>query len=171
MSSGWPMRMICRSFSRGGLEVGEEADLLEHVRGEVLSLVDDQYGAVAAPVRVEQVVVERVDVHLPAGGAGRIGNAKLVADGGQKLDVRELRVEDQRHVHPGGQLLEQAPAQRRLPGSHLAGELDEAAAFPDPVEQMGEGLAMGLAHVQVAGIGRDRERGLSEAEMTFVHQA
>jgi hypothetical protein len=30
---------------------------------------------------------------------------------------------------------------------------------------------MGLAHVQVAGIGRDRERGLSQAEMTDVHQA
>ena len=47
-----------------GLEVGEQAQLLEHVDRQHLRLVDDEDVVLADGVGLEQEVVERVDVGL-----------------------------------------------------------------------------------------------------------
>ena len=54
---------------------------------------------------------------------------------GEELDRRELRVQDQRDVRAVGQLLQQAAHQRGFPGTDLAGQLDETAAFVHAVQQ------------------------------------
>ena len=83
------------------LQIGQQANLLEHLAAEILGLVDDQHRAPPARVRVEQVAVERVDERLEAGGAGGVRDVQLVAHGGQQLDRRERGVEDHRHVDLG----------------------------------------------------------------------
>jgi hypothetical protein len=155
-----------------GLEVGQEAQLLEHLRREHLRLVDDEDVVLADGVGLQQEVVERVDVRLDRrrrhlGGSGR--DVELVADRLQELHHRELRVEDVGDVAALGDLLEKAAADRRLACADLAREQDEAAAAADAVEQVGERLAVALAHVEVARVRRERERLLLEAEEPRVH--
>ena len=50
-----------------GLEIRQNADLLEHRQRQVLRLVDDQHGAGLERDQTEQKVVERVDELLLAG--------------------------------------------------------------------------------------------------------
>ena len=45
-----------------GLEVGQQAQLLEHLGRELLRLVDDEHVVLADGVGLQQEVVERVDV-------------------------------------------------------------------------------------------------------------
>ena len=82
-----------------GLEIGQQAHLLEHVGREVLRLVDHQHHAPASAVRIEQEVREEVDERLDAAlGAGRHLHVQLVADGEQEFRGRDARVQDQRDV-------------------------------------------------------------------------
>jgi hypothetical protein len=110
-----------------GLQVGEQAHLLEGVRRQVLRLVDQHDGAPAPRVRVEQVSIEPVDEHLDAVLPVRIGDVQLVANGGDQLQGCDARVQHQGHVGVRRQLLEQAAAHRCLAGADLAGEQHEAA--------------------------------------------
>ena len=68
----------------------------------------------------------------------------------------------------GRELLEEAAAQRRLAGADLAGQQHDAATA-EAVAQVRQRLAMALAQVQIARIGRDRERLALESEMLRVH--
>jgi hypothetical protein len=94
---------------------------------------------------------------------------ELVADGLQKLHHGELRVEDVGDVAALRDLLEEAPAHRRLAGADLAREQDEAAAAADAVEQVRQRLAVALAHVEITRVRRERERLLLQAEEAHVH--
>ena len=48
----------------GGLEVRQEPDLLEHLGGEILRLVDDEDRAAAGGVRLQEVTMEAIDEPL-----------------------------------------------------------------------------------------------------------
>ena len=149
-----------------GLEVRQQADLLQHLAAEVLRLVDHQHGAAPARVRVQQVAVEGVDQRLEAGGARGIDHVQLVADRGQQLDGREGGIEHHGHVDRRRELLEQRAAERGLAGSHLARELHEAAAaLAQPPQQVGQRLAVAVGEVEIARVRRDRERLLGEPEV------
>ena len=155
---------------RRGLEVREQAHLLEHVGVEVLRLVHHQHDAPAAAVRVEQEVREEVDERLDAaGGALRHLHVQLVADGEQELRGRDARVQDQRDVAVRRQLLQEAAQHGRLAGADLAGELDEAAGLADAVGEVRERLGVPLAEVEVARVRRDRERLFVQPEEARVH--
>ena len=58
---------------------------------------------------------------------------------------------------------------RGLAGTHLARELNEAAGFVDAVQQVGEGLGVALAQVEIARVRCDREGLFDEAEKARVH--
>src|SRR4029077_16930890 len=57
-----------------------------------------------------------------------------------------------------------------LAGADFAGELHEAAGLVDAVQQVRERLRVPLTQVEVARIGRDRERLFVEAEEREVHE-
>src|SRR6185436_2299714 len=104
----------------------------------------------AAPpgVRLQQVPMQPVDELLRAGRPGRVRNAQLVAHRGQELDGAEPRVEDEREVDVGGQLLQEASTHTGLAGAHLASELNEATVLAHAVDQVRERLAVSPAHVE-----------------------
>ena len=151
------------------LEVRQQPDLLEHLGAEVLRLVDDQHGPTPAPVRVEQGLGERVDEDLEARRAGGIGDPELVTHDREQLDRRQPGIEDHGDIDVGRQLLEQGAAHRGLPCANLPRQLHDAPATPDSVEQMGESLAVRVAQIEVAWIGREGERPLGEAEVRGIH--
>ena len=119
-----------------GLEVGEQAHLLEHLGREVLRLVHHQHDAPAFGMRLEQVKAEQVDQVLEAAlRAGLDLDAQLLADGQQELGRRHARIQDQRDLGVLGRLRQQRANHRGLAGAHLAGELDEAAGLVDAIHQ------------------------------------
>ena len=164
------MRMICKSLRVGvsRLVKSRICSSTSGARSCASSITSTR--ALTASVRGEQMLVQRVDEQLAARRGSRIGDAQLVAQRGQELDVRELRVQDERHVHARRQLLEQAAAERRLAGADLPRELHETTTFTDPVEQVRERLTVRPAHVEIARVGRDRKRGLDETEIGGVHR-
>jgi hypothetical protein len=163
-SSGWPI---------AGFQVGEQAQLLQHFGRQVLRLVDDEHVVAPRRMGLQQEGVERVEVVLHCRHHGLAGHLdmELVADRLQQLDHRELGVEDVGDVAMRRDLLEEQPANRGLAGADLAGQQHEAASAAQAVQQVGERLAVPLAHEQVARIGRDRERIALQAEIGRVHGA
>ncbi len=83
----------------------------------------------------------------------------------QQLLDRQPGIEEIGDVAGLRNLLEQAPANRSLTSSDLAGQQDKTAVAADAVEQMRERLLVAFAHVQVAWIGREGEGRFAEAEI------
>ena len=114
---------------------------------------------------LEQRVGQRVDQDLEARGPGRVCDPELVARGGEELHRCEARIEDHGDIDVGWQLLEQGAADGGLPCADLAREQHEASSPADPVEQMGECLAVRIAQIEVAWVRREGERPLREPEV------
>ena len=159
-----------------GFEIRQEPQLFEHLGRQVLRLVDHEQVVLADRVGAQQELVERVDVVLDGRrhlrelrAAVLVGHVELIADRLQQLDDRQLRVEDVRDIAAPRHLFEEAAADGGLAGADLAREQHEAAAPVHAVQQVGERLAVALAHEQVARIGRDRERLVLQAEELRVH--
>ena len=151
-----------------GLEVGQQAQLLQHVRRQVLRLVDHEQAVAAGGVALQQELVQRVDVVLHR-AQGRHGDSELVAHRLQQLGHRQLGVEDVGHVGALGHLAEEAAADGGLAGAHRPREQHEAAPASDAIEQVRQRLPMTPAHVEEARVGRDREGILLQAEQRRVH--
>ena len=64
----------------GGFEIGQQANLLEDGRGQILRLVDDQDGAAALGVRLQQVMIERVGQCLDAAAVVNHLDMQFLAD-------------------------------------------------------------------------------------------
>ena len=167
-----PQQDDLQQLLRGGLEVGEQAHLLQRIERQVLRLVDDQHHAQPLRVGLEQVGVEYVDQRLDAAPAAFDGQPQFLADRFKQLDRRYARVQHQRHARVLRQLLQQQAAQRGLAGADLAGQLHEAAAaaLADAETQVRERIAVTLAEEHEARIRGDRERWLGQAEVIEVHR-
>src|SRR5262245_53554904 len=113
--------------------------------------------------------VRPVDEGLLALGAGGIRDPQLVAHEREELHGAHPGVEDEGDVDVLRELLEQTPADARLAGPHLAGQLDEATVLAHTVDQVREGLAVARAHVQKPRVRRDGKRELAQTEMREVH--
>src|SRR5690606_19159832 len=154
---------------RRRLEVRQQAHLLEQLRPERLRLVDDQHDAPPLRVSLEQLLVQRRDQRAQR-AAGRDRHSQLVEDVLDELARRQLRIQDQRDLGLLGELLEDAADQRRLAGADLAGQLDEAAALGDTVDQMRERIRMAAAQEEIPRIRRDRERLFVKSEKFGIHE-
>src|ERR1043165_2280266 len=66
-------------------------------------------------------------------------------------------------------MFQQRPAERGLARADFAGELHEALAFPDAVEQMVERLAVFVAVEKKARVRRDVERRLLQSIKLQIH--
>ena len=153
------------------LKAGARSDpARDDLLGSVFRPSVDNHDPPVLGVRAQQIAVQRVDPRAHR-GVGRRGDCELVANDLEELECGELRIQDQRDLGPRGQLLEQAPDQRRLAGADLAGQLDEAAALGDPVDEVRERVGVPRAHVEIARVGRYRERLLVESEELAVHAA
>ena len=143
------------------LEVGEQPDLLEGLRIEVLGLVEDQDRVLAGALALDQEVLEREE---PLGQRASPGLAMPRSSSmySRSPVEAEHRVGDERHRRRLVQPLEQRLEQRRLARADLAGQQDEALALLDPVEELGERLLVRRRQVEEAGIRRRIERRLPQ---------
>ena len=147
------------------LDIRQQTNLLQDRRTQVLGLVDDQDGPTTASVSVEQSMGQGVDQDLEAPGPRWIGDPELVAHSREQLDRCEPGIEDHRDIDVRWQLLQKGAAHRGLSRTDFARQLHDATARADPVEQVGEGLAVSGAQIEVAWIRREGERPLGEPEV------
>jgi hypothetical protein len=150
-----------------GLQVRDEADLLEHLRGEGLGLVDQEDDVPARRPRLQQ---ERVElVHEVLERRARRLYVEVLEDRAQELGGGEGRIHDDGGGGVVGELAQEVAGERRLARPHLAGEQDEPAALALPELEVGEGLGVPSREVEILGVGGEVERLLGEAVPGFVH--
>ena len=155
-----------------GLQVGQQAQLLQHIGREVLRLVDDEHIALAPGVAGQQVGVERIEVVLDGRRANALVlhlNVKFAADRLEQVADGQLGVEDVGDPAVLGQLFEEATAHRGLASADFATEQHKTTAAPNAVEQMRQRLPMALAHEEVARVRCNGKRALFEPEKLGVH--
>ena len=150
------------------LEVGEEPDLLEGVRIEILGLVEDQDGVLAGALALDEEILKR---EKPLGRRcfPRLADAEVLQEVLEDPVEVEHRIGDERD---GGRLVqsfEQCLEQGSLAGSHLAGQQDEALALLYSVQELGERLSVRWRQMEKPGIGRRIERRLLKPEEGEVH--
>ena len=155
---------------RRGFQVGQEPDLLEDLGGQILRLIDDDYDAPSLGMRGQQAAIQRIHHLLDAVAIGLVeSDAQLLADREQEFHRRYARIQDHGHVGMMRYARQQRSHDRRLAGSHFAGQLNEAARLVDPVQEMRERLRVALTQIEVARIRCYRERLFDQAEKAGVH--
>src|SRR6266478_2688899 len=149
------------------LQVGEEPELLEHIRPQVLGLLDEERD-VAARLRVlEQELVEALEEDELATAFRR--HAELEQGVLEDLVEADRGVQEQDRLGRGSDRVEQTAQQRRLPGAGVADQRDEALARLDPVAEGGQRLLVAVVEVEEAWVGRDVEGGFAKPEVLGVH--
>ena len=149
---GLPDQDNLQQFLFRGLQVGQQPHLFEHVAGQVLRLVDDEDDAASFGMSSEQLPVKGIHQRLDAAPHVRGKDPEFLANGFEKLDDREARVQYNGDVGIVRQLV-----------------LQQAAALGHAIDEMRERLAVALAHEQVTRVGRYREWLFIESEETRVH--
>src|SRR5207253_2354146 len=149
------------------LQVGEEPELLEHVRAHVLGLVDEERDVAACLRVLEQELVEALEEDELA--TAFRWHAELEQGVLEDLVEADRGVQEQDRLGRGPDRVEQAAQQRRLPGAGVADQRDEALARLDPVAEGGERLLVAVVEIEEAWIGGDVEGWFAEPEVLGVH--
>jgi hypothetical protein len=154
-------------FAIFGFEVGEESDLFEEFGGEVLGFVDDQDGVAAVEEEIDKELIESGEgfeaVH--AFGVETI----LEGDGTEELVGIEDGIEDEGGGVVFAEFLEDGAADGGFAAADLAGELNEALAFADTVDEVVEGFTVSGVVKKVARVGRQIERRFLQAVKVQIH--
>src|SRR5262249_14747302 len=153
-------------LSRGRLERGQDADLLERVHAHLLGLVEDDHHGLALGAGGEQMLAE-LSHQLALGSAAPL-DPEVVEDHPDELGIRQMRVEDEGALNLLRQLPQERTAQRRLPRPHVADQSHEALLARDAVEERAQDLVMALGPEQKGRLGRENERRVPGAEDRLV---
>jgi hypothetical protein len=151
-----------------GLEVREQAHLLDQLGVEILRLVDDQHGVEAGAQALDQEAVQRDHVV----GLGLLARAEAELRREQLVEVdrgEACRVHHQRDLDVLGQAPDHRAQERGLAGAHLAREQQEALAAGDAVLEDRQTLLVGLGEPEEARVWREGEGGLLQAVEGLVH--
>ncbi len=150
-----------------GLQVGEQAELLQDLHAQVLGLVDEEQHLLSLGLLFHEKAVEGVDEILGVVGVRR--DVELVVDGLEELHRVEPGVEDVGRLDILAEVLQKDPAKGGLARAHLAGDLHEAVPLGDGVGEMGQGLLVAFAQEKIGRVRHQLEGPFLEAEEVFIH--
>ncbi len=137
--------MICNSFCVGGLQIGQQSNLLERLETQVLRLIDDHHRPPPCSMIFQQVAVKTVHQHLDTVRTLGIADLQFVAQTGDQLERGLPGIENQCDIQFIRQLHQQITTQHGLTRTDLASQLNETTAFGHAEDKMGQGLPMALA--------------------------
>ena len=154
------------------VDIGEQADLLENVRFQVLCLVDDDdrvrlerdEGGKKILQRVYQVVPAR----RPQLGPVLRDHAEVLEELFQEIVAFELRVIDDRDERLARKPLEHGATEERLADADLARDDDERFAPLDRIGDLSERGRVSPTFEHESGVGSQAERRLAQAEEALV---
>jgi hypothetical protein len=151
----------------GRLDPGQHPHFLQHLRRQVLRLVDDHQHLAVVGVLLDQELVQRGEdlrlLHLE-----RL-EAELDQQRLQELERRHLRLVDLRDDDVLVEFLQEGLDQRRLAGTDLARDDHEAVGEPDRRFHVRLGTRMVLRQVEELGIRAEPERKFTKSEQVQVH--
>jgi len=155
-------------FRRLGLEIGEEADVLEGGAWCPLGLVDEQDGGSSPACVEEQEILERrrVGTRDETFRAAELAGETAPELGGSDVGMGKVG----RHVL-AAEGAEEAAAEERLAEPDLAGDLDESRAEPQTEEHDVERLLVGRRRKEAGGVGRESEGFVVETEVAKIHRS
>jgi len=145
-----------QQFAVVRFDVGNQPHLFQQILRQILRLVHNQDRFFAGQSLFQQKVGDASHRFHPI--LAFHFESKFGGDGFHQFIAAHHRVQDQRRGKTCVELFQQRAAERRLARAHLAGELHEALALADPVEQMIERLAVLGAVEKKARVRRDVER-------------
>jgi hypothetical protein len=125
-------------FLRIGLEIRDQANLLENIAREILCFVDDENDVLALAPGLEQELVERIDQLLVAFAFA--GDTEVPIYRAEELLRTERRIEDECTDRVFVQPIQKVAAQRRLSRPDLAGNGHEATTLSQTELEMSECL-------------------------------
>jgi len=152
-----------------GLQVGEEADLLKDLEGEVLALVDDEDDVLAGvDSRHEDAVDLRNEGVL---GAILDGLAELEENSLEHLGLGDAGVEDERGLEAGRvELVEEPAAQGGFSATDFSDENYESLALLDAIFEVLERVDVRRAQIEKLRVRGDVEGHLRETVEALVHR-
>src|SRR5436190_168947 len=151
-----------------GLEVRQQADLLENRGLEVLRLVEDHHALATGPPLLDEKGIEGDQALDPRAGLGV--HAEVLQHVLEDLVEGERRVVDERDRRGARvELPQQGVQEGRLPGTHLAGEHEEPLVLLDAEDEVRERLPMTRRHEEELRVRRRIERLFVEAVESFEH--
>ena len=139
-----------------GFDVGNQPHLFQQILRQILRLVHDQDRFPAGQSLFQQKISEAGHRFHPVSALHF--QAEFGGDGLHQFVAAHHRVQNQSRGKTRVELFQQRAAERRLARADLAGELHEALALADAVEQVVERLAMLRAVKKEARVRRDVER-------------
>ena len=154
----------------GRFQIGQQANLFQHLAAQVLRFVDNQYRVPAGGVSAQQMSIERVQQRFESLMLVRVGHTQFVTDHGQQFLDRQAWIQAQRDVGSIQPLFEQGTDQGGFPGADFARQLHESAVFAGAIQEVRQRLPMVLTQIDVGWIGRDRERQFAQTEVCRVHR-
>ena len=158
-----------QQFAFVGFQIGQQAQLLQHVRREVLRLVNEQYGGSSGSITSQQLLVDVVHQSLDAAVRIAAIDTQFIGDGFEELHCVQPRIEHECNVDMRWHLLKQTATQRGLARADLAGQHHKAALIVQAIDKMRERIAMSFGQIQKSRIWRDGKRPLTKPKVLFVH--
>ena len=151
-----------------GLEIGEKPDLLKHLKGEVLRLIDDEHDVAAGRDAREEDFIDLRDEIVMAIRMLRF--TQIREDGLEHLGFVDAGVENERGIIMLDiEFIHQPAAKGGFAAADFTDEHDEALVFPDAVEQVLQRVVVRGTEVKEFWIGRDVEGHLRQRIEALIH--
>ncbi len=157
-----------QQFLGRSLQIGQQTDLFQHRKSEILCFVNDQHRGLARPVSLQQPVIQFQQ--LLAFRTVFASNFKFRQDKIKQLARVHPGIEQKRGFRsPQVQPVQQPVHQRGLPGPDLSGQRDESLAGLYSVHQPGQRFLYLFRQKQIPRIRVNVERVFFQPKEAFVH--
>ena len=143
-----------QQFLFRGFQVGQQAQLFEHLSGEVLGLINNQHLVPARSVGFQQILVDAVDQGFDT-GIRLMRYFQFITNGRQQFPGGQARIQDQRNIHMCRRVFYEAATNRGFTGAHLASDHNETALPLHTVHQVRQCFLVAIAEVEISGVGSD----------------
>ncbi len=153
----------------GGFQVCQKADLFQHIRTEVLCLVNNKNRPSSLRMNLHQPTIQLVNQRFQAGRPRIVGNFQLIAHGGHQFQSGLLGIKDQGNFDPFRNLLKQASTQGRFSRPHLPRQEKKSTPVAHTVKKMCQGLPVPSAHEKKPGVRSQGERVFRKTKIGCVH--
>src|SRR5712675_3515967 len=166
---GLPRKHDLQQFLVGGLEIRQQADFLQYLKGQVLRFVHNENGGLSVAVPLQQPVVQAHEHMAFVPALAR--NPKIRHHEVEQLTYIQLGIEDVSGRNPFQiEPIEQTVEQRRLTRANLAGHQDKTLSILYPVGQTCQRFLNLPREKQITRIRVGIERIFSQPKERFIHE-
>lgn len=151
-----------------GVDIGQQPDFFQRGDRHALGFLDNHHHALALCVPLDQIILQGMHDH-ESGRVRCYRQMQFESDGVEDFPGGDARVGEVHCFYLVGKPCEQRVAQHGLAAADFTGDLDDAFAVTDGVDQCLEDGATVSAAEKKARVRRDLEGCLCQAEVFVIH--